>query len=200
VRRNTVERIKRRPSATRQRNRPETWLFPGLKTKGELAASAPTSLDPEKRREWAERRYETDLGAFYEAIDARLRPGAALTAAFWDGELSFSVDGIPVVNRIFVSAAEGEFIAAQWKVLAATFGVTERTLGKTLAAALRRLAVPDNPAVVQQIVALEGELSALDAEIAQKEWEMNELVERLYELTDAEKVLVRGEQPRPGSR
>ena len=68
------------------------------------------------------------------------------------------IDGVPVANRIFVSAEEGEFILAQWKVLAATFTVTEKTDGKKLANGLRKLTVADNIAVVQQIIALEREL------------------------------------------
>jgi hypothetical protein len=75
-------------------------------------------------------------------------------------------------------------------VLAATFTVTERTDGKKLGNTLRNLAVPDNLALVKQIIALEGELSALDSEIMQQEAEMNALVNRLYGLTEVEKILV----------
>jgi hypothetical protein len=71
---------------------------------------------------------------------------------------------VTVVNRIFVSADEGEFILAQWKVLAATFAITERTDGKKLANGLRKLAAADNGAAVEQIVSLERELSRLEAE------------------------------------
>ena len=190
ARRDTLVRVERRLSATRQRNRPETWLFPGLKTKEELIAAAPAHLEPDKKRELADQRYSDDLTARYETITARLRPGSSLDASFADGELSFAVDGVPVVSRIFVSADEGEFIAAQWKVLAATFAITEKTDGKKLANALRKLAVADNPAVVQQIIDLECDLSALESEIALQETEMNTLIYRLYDLTQAEIALV----------
>lgn len=174
----------------RRRNRPETWLFPDLKSVDDLLHDAPARLDPEEKQKWASDRSARNLGAHHEAITARLRPASAFAADFEDGELSFSIDGIPVVSRIFVSRSEGEFIVAQWKVLAATLTVTDRTDGRGIANKLRRLARTDNPALVEQIIALERELSALDAEIARQEAEMNRLVYRLYALSDADIALI----------
>jgi hypothetical protein len=157
ARRDTLVRIQRRLSATRRRNRPEAWLFPGLKTKHELIAAAPAALDTQDKQKWAEQRYALDLAAYHDAITVRLRAGALLLASFSDGELSFTIDGIPVIYKIFVADPEGEFIAAQWKIVAATFSITDSTDGKKLAAGLRKLAVSDNPTLVQQIIALEIE-------------------------------------------
>ena len=190
ARRDTLARIARRLAATRQRNRPETWFFPDLKSKDERFAEAPARLDTEKKQEWAEQRYHDDLAARYDAITARLRPGSSLSAAFTDDELSLAVDGVPIINRIFVSAAEGAFILAQWKVIAATFTITEKTDGRKLANALRKLAVADNPAVVEQVIALEAELSGLEADIACQEAEMEHAMNRLYGLTEAEAALI----------
>jgi hypothetical protein len=170
------------------RNKPETWLFVGLKTKRDLIADAPVRLDADKKREWAEQRYDLDLAARYDAISAHLSPGASLSAAFAEGELSVAVDGVPIIDRIFVGAAE--FIVAQWKVLASTFAITEKTDGKKVSNALRKLVVADNPALVQQIIALESELSKLEADIARQEGEMNGLINRLYGLSPAEEQLV----------
>jgi hypothetical protein len=190
ARRDTLAKIVRRLSTARTRNKPETWLFAGLKTKRDFIAEAPVRLESDKKEEWAEERYKSDLAARYDAISARLSPGASLSADFKDGELSVSVGGVPVIDRIFVDAAEGECILAQWKVLAATFAITGKTDGKKLANALRKLVVADNTALVQQIIALEKELSALEANIARQEAEMNALVNRLYGLTEAEAQLV----------
>jgi hypothetical protein len=190
VRRDTLVKIQRRLSATRQRNKPETWLFTGLKTRHELAASAPAALEAEDKQKWAEQRYSLDLATYHGAITVRLRSGASLAASFADGELSFAIDGVPVIDRVFVAATEGEFIATQWRVVAATFTITESTDGKKLADSLRKLAVADNPALVQQVIALESELSALDGDIMRLEAEMNGLVNRLYGLTETEKLLV----------
>jgi hypothetical protein len=114
----------------------------------------------------------------------------ALDAAFADGELSFLIDGVTVIDRIFESKAEGTFILAQWKVLATTFSITERTAGKKLCAALRKLATNDGSPVVSQIMALERELASRDAEIARQESEMNALVYALYGLSAEEIEMV----------
>jgi hypothetical protein len=150
----------------------------------------PMGSTPHKKRELAEQRYQLDLTSRYDAITARLMPGASLSAAFTDGELSFIVDGVPIIDRIFVDEAEGELILAQWKLLAATFTITEKTDGKKLTNALRKLIVPDNPALVQQIIALESELSALESRIERQETEINTMINRLYGLTEAEKHLI----------
>lgn len=190
ARRDTLAKISRRLSTARTRNKPETWLFIGLRTKRDLIAEAPVRLDADKKQEWAEQQYNLGLAARYDAISPSLLPGATLSAAFNEGELSFAVDGAPVVDHIFVDTAEGEFILAQWKVLAATFVITEKTDGKKLANALRKLVVADNPALVQQIIALEGELSGLEINIARQETEMNDLINCLYGLTEAETQMV----------
>jgi hypothetical protein len=191
ARRDALAKIEQRLSWVRSRSKPETWLFPNLTSKRDLIATAPMRLDDEKKREWADRRYELDLAAMHDAITARLRPGAALSAAFVTGELSFSIDGVPVIERVFVADAEGEFIVAQWKVLAATFSITENTDGQKMANALRKLAVVDNPAVVQQVINLEAELSGIEADIFTQEIEMNALVDRLYGLSEADAKIVR---------
>lgn len=192
ARRDTLAKIARRLSTAHTRNKPETWLFVGLRTKRNLIADAPIRLDADKKKEWAEQQYNLDLASRYEAILARLMPGASLSAAFTDGELSVAVDGIPIIDRIFVDRAEGEFIVAQWKVLVATSPITEKTDGKKLANALRSLVVMDNPAMVQQIIALESELSEQEADIAHQEAKLNALINQLYGLTDAEARMIAG--------
>jgi hypothetical protein len=190
ARRDILMRIEQRLSIVRTLSKPETWLFPFLKSKRDLLAAAPARLNDDKKREWAGRRYELDVAAAHELITARLRPGATLSAAFLAGELSFSIDGVRVVERIYVTDEEGEFVVAQWKILAATFGITDNTDGKKLANALRKVGVRDNPAVVQQVIALEAELSAIEAKIAAEERDMNALVDHLYDLSDAEARLL----------
>ena len=190
ARRDTLVKIQRRLSATRRRNKPETWLFAGLKAKHELTAAAPAALDTEGKQKWAEQRYSLGLAAYHDAITVRLRPGASLAASLVNGELSFAIDGVPVIDRVFVAAAEGELVAAQWRVVATTFTITDSADGKKLADALRKLALAENLALVQQVIALESELSMLDSDIRRQEAEMNALVNRLYGIADADQLLV----------
>jgi hypothetical protein len=100
--------------------------------------------------------------------------------------LYFSIDGIPVIDHIFVHEKEGNFILAQWKVIAATFSITEKTDGKKLCTTLRKLAVEDHAAIVSQIIELERQPSAVEGDINRQEAEMNSLVYSLYGLTESE--------------
>ena len=111
----------------RTRNKPETWLFPGLKSKSELIADAPARLDDDKKREWADKRYELDLASLHGAITPRLTPGAALSARFKDGELSFWIDDVAVIDCIFVDAAEGELCAMN-DLVDRLYGLTDREI------------------------------------------------------------------------
>ncbi len=190
LRRDLLTRIARRISTVAQRPRPLTWLFAGLMPPQAREASAPAGLDTAERRAWARTAYEAELATRCTALAAAFRPGVTLDAALVDGELRFLVEGIAVVDRVFVTPAEGAFLLAQWKVLASTLVITERIDGKKLANALRSLALPDNPVVVEQVVAAVRELDTCEAAIRKTEAEMNELVFALYGLTPAERALV----------
>jgi hypothetical protein len=170
--------------------RPESWLFPTLERRKSLADRAPKKLSNDEKAEWVSQKYDEALQGKYDEVGSRLESGATLDAAYEGGELSLSVGGVRVIDRIFVDGAEGMFILAQWKVLAQPFPVTEKTDGKKLCNALRRLAVTDNPAIVSQIIKLEKQLGALESDIANEEALLNGLVYRLYGLTDAEIELV----------
>jgi hypothetical protein len=189
-RRRLIADLQKRLATTRSKSRPETWLFSNLKGKKDLIEDAPKQLEDEARKQWAEKEFEGALSARYEAITLRLEPGVSLAASFTGGEISFSIDGITVIDRIFVTEHEGVFILAQWKVLASTFGITEKTDGRKLCTALRKLAVPDNAALVKQIIDLEHELSATEAEIHRQERELNRVTYDLYQLSEQEITMI----------
>lgn len=176
-RRDLLARIARRLGAAARRPKPFHWLFPGL--------TDPGTRDPRARAE-----HEADLAARRQALGSAFRPGAALDATLADGELRFLVDGAPVLDRIFVTAAEGPFLLAQWKVLASTLEVTERTTGKRLAGLLRSFALSDNPAVVEQVLDAVALLATCEASITEEEAGLNGLTFRLYGLTAEERALV----------
>jgi hypothetical protein len=190
LRRDILARLARRMETVRRRTKPETWLFPDLKRKRELEAEAPATLDADGRREWATKRYDDALAGRHGAIKERLHPSATLDAAFVDGELSFLIDGVTIIDRIFVTDAEGSFILAQWKVLATTFSITARTTGERLCNALRRLAANDHSPVVQQIMQFESQLATVETTISRQEREMDAAAYALYGLGDDEITLV----------
>jgi hypothetical protein len=189
-RRDKLAQLAKRMETIRRRSKPETWLFSGLTSKRDLEAEAPKWLDAEARRDWATKHYDDALETKYQAVGDRLSPSAFLDASLANGELSFSIEGVTIIDRIFENDADATFILAQWKVLATTFAITEKTTGKKLCDALRKLATNDGSPVVAQIMALERELSALDTDIARQEREMDAAVYALYGLTTDEIALV----------
>lgn len=186
-RRDLLVEIDRRLSVAAERNKPERWLFPGLKSKRDLKDEAPARLEDDKKKEWAKQRYDEALAACHERVGAGLAPGIELDASFENGELRFLVAGSAVIEQIFVTDQEGEFIVAQWKLLASTYSITDKTNGKKLANALRKIRVTDNPAIVSQVIERQQELAALQQDLTVAEVDLNEIVFRLYDL-NAEQV------------
>lgn len=181
--RDLINDIGRRISALPVRTRKLDWLFVELTPQAGLKADAPAHLDAQKQRDWAKRKYEEAVEARYTAITARLMPGAELSAALDKGELKFFIDGVPVIDRVFVKAAEAPFILAQWTYLASTFSITAKTDGKKLCNALRKIAVTENAALIEQVIELQADLSNTENEIAAAEAEMNAIIYDLYGLS-----------------
>jgi hypothetical protein len=118
-------------------------------------------------------------------LGQELIAGATMDASFERGELRFFIDGVPVIERIFVNDAEGAFILAQWKVIASTFTITEKTTGKKLAEALRRVAPSSLEPLRSQVIALVETLTNTERDTATAEAEMNRRLYVLYALTPA---------------
>jgi hypothetical protein len=190
LRRDLLARIARRLGTVARRARRFSWLFAGLAEAEAREARMPAGLDAAERRARARAAYEADLATRCQALGAAVRPGAALDAALADGELRFLADGVAVLDRVFVTAGEGAFVLAQWRVVASTFEVTERTGGKKLAALLRTLAVADNPVVVEQVVVATAELAACEGDTGAVEARLDELTFQLYGLTQGERGLI----------
>jgi type I restriction-modification system DNA methylase subunit len=189
-RRDLLSLIAKRMETLRKIFKPETWLFAGMKSKIDWELEAPKALDLTEKRNWAAARFSDELNANETAIGERLKPAATLDASFKDGEISFYINGIPVITSIFEDEASGSFILAQWKVLATSMSITEKTTGKKLCVALRKLAVYDSSSTVQQVIEYQTELSTLDTSIAMQEADMNAAVYKLYGLSSDEIKLV----------
>ena len=99
---------------------PESWLLHGVPERAVLQTALPADLNHADRQTRAAQEYSTQVQARYDAIRPRLRAGAALEATLANGELAFLVDGVSVIDRVFVTEAEGAFFLAQWKLLAST--------------------------------------------------------------------------------
>ena len=191
-RRDIIARLEKRMGTVYLKSRPETFLFPDLQSIKVYKESSPKNLKDVERMIWAKQKYEEDLLGRYNEISTRLHPTANLEADFKDGELVFSIDGIAVLENIFLDDNEGAFVVAQWKILVQTYSITYKTSGKKLCNALRKLAVTDNKALVNQIIDLEEELSKLEEEIANEEEDNNQVIYALYGLNKQEINFIKG--------
>jgi len=133
---------------------------------------------------------EAEIARREAAAGAALRPGARLSAVLTGGELALLADGVPVLDRVFVTAAESAFVHAVWRRIASMTTVTERLTGKALCTMLRRVPLAANPAMVEGVVTLGAELDAVLAEIEAAETALNEASFALYGLSTEERAMV----------
>lgn len=196
-RRDLIAAIARRLSAAPARPRKISWLFPDLVPQTDLQIDAPSHLSTTKKRAWARRHYDEALNGRYQAITDALKPGAKLSASHQDGELVFEIDGIAMIDRVFVSPEDAPYLLAQWQYVASTLSITPSTPGKRLCDALRKLASDENLDLVGQVLDLQSDLMQTEQEIIAAEAEMNRLVYDLYEMSDEhiahiQRSLIRG--------
>jgi hypothetical protein len=190
TRRTVVVDIQRRAQGLARRKLPDGWLFPGLPTPEQVEADAPARFDSAARRAWAHTERERLLAVIYERLGKDLHPGVGMDATFVRGELRFFIDGVAVVEGIFLDENQGAFVLAQWKVIASTFSVTERTTGEKLADALRKVTLTAPEPVRDQIIALSRDLTHTEGEIAEAETAMQHCLYELYDLSREEIALV----------
>lgn len=185
-----VAALARRTSDMPSKSRPEAFLFPSVVPAKVRAENAPTTLEKAKKREWAISEYHRDIQDRMVAINQRLTPEATLEAALKDGELSLQIDGVPVIDHVYLEVGEGELVAAQWKAVVSTFTVSGINPAKKLCNALRKLVITTNEAQIKQIIKLQSEITDLETTISAQECEINAQTYKLYKLTDDEIKLV----------
>jgi hypothetical protein len=106
------------------RARPPEWLFHGLPAAEDFALNEPASLGVRERRARSMTLREAEIARREAAVGSALRPGARLSATLTGGELALLADGVPVLDRVFVTTADGAFIHAAERVNDfETFGV-----------------------------------------------------------------------------
>lgn len=180
----------KRTSEMPTKTRAESFLFPSILPARERLDKTPKALDAAEALDWAKHEYKQEIDSRMAAINARLSGEPMLEALLDNGELKFLIDGISVIDKVFVDEDEGPLILAQWKAVGSTIRITGKDPAKRLCAALRKLVVTTNEAQIKQIIKLQKEVSALEASIAVQERELNEFTYQLYKLTDDEIKMV----------
>lgn len=197
-RRDQTGQIERRLSSAQvlPAAREPSWLWAEVGSVPEHKRAAPANLRGGERTAWAKAEFETRLGARFELIDRRLAAGSSLEVRVSHGELGLLVDGVAVIEGVFVGVDEADFIAAQWRHVVRRTNVTAAFGAKKLVRLLLDLRATDNAAIVEQVVALDAAIMKLDAAIAFAERAMNERLYALYGLSPEERALVEGDRPR----
>ena len=193
-RRDALATLRRRLDGVDRRKRPVSFVFPSMAEAKDRKADAPKGANA---RKWAKQQFDEEVAAATATIDDELHPDAELRAVFADGELRLTADGASLIDRIFLSDAEGPFIAAQWNAALDRFdpGAEPRgkkTLGTVLVDTLCNLITGENEALREQVIERQATVERLDGEIAQAEADMNDRLATLYKLTPTERAMVEG--------
>ena len=173
-------------------NRDEIWLWADVKPLAKIKKDAPSELKGRKLTAWAKERREPKPTERLDAINAMLRPGAALNVIDENDGLQLLADNVPLIEGIFLDESEADFIAAQWRQKTRRINVTEKFEAKRLINQLLKLRKTENDAIKTQVVKLDANIQTIDENIEKAEADMNRLTYRLYGLTEEEVKLVEG--------
>jgi hypothetical protein len=185
-RRDTLSDLRHRLDASPSQNRRLDFIFPTLRMARQRRVDAPRGLDV---GEWTTAAYELELAERY-GTTSKLHPEVELEASYERGELRVQADGATIIDGIFIDAAEGPFIAAQWNARLNSFSPPANNPGRSLVNMLRQLIVTDNQALRDQVIALEQEQRALKATIADNEGALNDRLYGLYGMNPIERRMI----------
>ncbi|MDR1085792.1 MAG: Eco57I restriction-modification methylase domain-containing protein [Deltaproteobacteria bacterium] len=170
-------------------NREPNCLWADLKLAEEWLNEAPEELSDKEKRGWAKKQYEAAIAAKYDAVDSRLGAKQKLSVKNDDGELTFFVGESPVVT-IYADQNEVAFIAAQWRQIAREIKITGRLKAQSLIKSLLSLRKTSNKALCSQIIDCDGQIQRLMKETLHAESSMNDIIYKLYKLSEDEIKLI----------
>lgn len=182
-------RLDERLAATARERWPLEKLLPGIRDVNAIEAATPRSIPAADRQRWIDDQRNADEEAALAGIDGLFRLDSALSISLADGKLAFLIDEQEAA-RVFVSAAQGALIAAQWRAVALDFQPRGREDARRLIDRLRHVATTADPAIGEQIVAIGEALAGLSEVIADEEAQLHELTCWIFGLTPAERQLV----------
>ncbi|MCA3718706.1 MAG: Eco57I restriction-modification methylase domain-containing protein, partial [Brevundimonas sp.] len=172
------------------------WLFVDLPRHADLVDQAPAVITARgDRLAWANDRFAALEAVETERLRAVLDGGGRLNAAFHDGELRLFAGGTPVLSRLYMDEAPGRLAEAYWRWL--LLSQTWRD-GARFAESLRHVPSEHDTPAARQFMDKVQALAERTAALAVEEREMNDLLARLYGLSEEERELVDKERLRRG--
>ena len=187
-RRALLEAASGRLSVLARARHDERWLWPDIPTFEDFEARAPSALKTAgERQEWARSRHDEAIAVKFEALQARLESARSIDPVFENGELALFGDGARVLDHIYLDEAAGALTEAYWRWL-----FLSRTWrdADSLARELRRPPAGAETPAARQFIDQVAELAADTAAIVDAEQAINLRLFELYQLSDAERVLV----------
>ncbi|MFH1081338.1 MAG: DNA methyltransferase [Pseudomonadota bacterium] len=132
-----------------------------------------------------------DAGMWVEKLaawDALLRPGVKLAVENTADDLRLKIDSALALELF--DEPETPFIAAQWRQALRDVQVTESFKARKLAELLLKLRKSDHAELKNRLVEIDSEIEQTEAAIAQAETSMNNIVYRLYGMSEEETRMV----------
>lgn len=191
-RRDKLKALEKRFEACPIKSRNDDWIFPLVGKLEDWKEKAPADLSARDKTKWAKEQRALKIEERIESIDTRLNPSAVFDARFIEGEMVFTVDGVAVIEKVFVNEKDGQHILTYWQHIARTTSITDKFKAQTLINKLCATPMTDNPDLAAQISTLTDEIDALDADIAARETALNEIIYDLYALTEEERRIISG--------
>ncbi len=139
---------------------------------------------------WAKQYYQQLIDSKLNYLKTHFVNNAVMTTDYHDGELKLLINNTIVLNNIFLSEADGNWIQALWKYLCRTIHITENTNPKTIIDKLCTIYKTENNSLIEQILFLTNETDTLELEIEKIENTLNNNIFDLYELDDTERNMV----------
>jgi len=127
---------------------------------------------------------------FFEQLELSLYTNGPLTAHLANGELSLQLNGVTILDEVFVDKTEAEFIHAQWRWKTRNITSKTRTNAESLIDEFRTIKTTQNSALTEQVVGADQKLHEIEKEISDTDEEIEDVVLDLYKLDEEQRALV----------
>jgi hypothetical protein len=187
--RNLKRDVEHRLEVCDSERRSEDWLLPTVGSIEDWKRRAP-EMSARLRTQWAKENRSRHLLEEMATLQRRLSSASQLRPHLANGELSIESNGVVVIDHVFVSADEGEFLLAQWKVSLWKLAVGAAPTASKVVDLLRNVKISGNTVLKAQVVEITEQASTVRNRIDTVEQELNDRIAELYRLTPDERALI----------
>jgi hypothetical protein len=169
--------------------RSEDWLLSGVGSIEDWKRRAP-EMGARLRTQWAKEKRSRQLSDELASLQMRLSSPTQLRPHLANGELSIESNGVVVIDHVFVSADEGAFLLAQWKLSLWDLASGAAPIASKVVDLLRNVKLSGNTVLKAQVVEMTEQAFTVRNRIDTVEQELNDRIAELYHLTPDERALI----------